>query len=193
MVIEIENALSNDFRVRYEPLTDIETFDQVLLTPVKVHELALAHERLVTNYLNNVLGEPMTILWRLTIGLLEHKELDAAWMDNQLTGIHAGDAAQSVKSIAYILRENIKQDAHRLMAADAYIEDQFGVLCDLLEAEDRRVIRDLKLALREGVMVFEALEQDTILRGTQQLVAVLQNIPLILEGFYDRLRSNLNT
>ena len=187
MVIEIENALSNDFRVRYEPLTDIETFEQVILTPVKVHELALAHERLVTNYLNNVLGEPMTILWRLTIGLLQHKALDAAWMHDQLAHIHASEDAQTAINLAYTLREAIKQDSNRLTAANGYIEDRFGALCDLLEVEDRRVIRDLKLALREGIMVFEGLEQDTINQGSDRLLAVLQRIPLLLTDFYSRL------
>jgi hypothetical protein len=192
MVIEIENALANDFRVRHEPLTDIETFEQVVLTPVKIHELALAHERLVTNYLTNVLGEPMTILWRLSIGLLEHKELNADWMRDQLANIHAGEAAQLVINLAHALRETIKQDENRLTAANGYVEDQYGTLCDLLEAEDRRVIRNLKLALREGVLVFEALEKETIVYGSNQLLTVLQNIPPILEGFYNRLSANLN-
>jgi hypothetical protein len=52
-------------------------------------------------------------------------------------------------------------------------------------------IYDLKLALREGVRVFEALEQDTIRQGSDRLLAVLQNIPPILQGFYARLSSSL--
>jgi sulfite reductase alpha subunit-like flavoprotein len=191
MVMEIENALLNDFRVRHEPLTDIETFGEVLLTPVKVHELALAHERLVTNYLNNVLGEPMTVLWGLTVGLLERAEFSSRWMAEQLAQIHAAESAQTVIGLAYALRGQIKQDDNRLTAANSYIEEQFGAVCNALEAEDRRVIRDLKLALREGVMVFEAFEQDTIRQGSDRLLAVLQGIPPILEGFYNRLCASL--
>lgn len=191
MVMEIENALLNDFRVRHEPLTDIEMSGQILLTSVKVHELALTHERLVTNYLNNVLGEPMTTLWGLTIGLLEQKQRDAAWMRNQLDGIHASEAAQTVIGLAHALRTQLKQDTDRVTASNGYVEDQYGALCDLLQVQDCRVIHDLKIALREGVLVFEELEQDTIRHGCGRLLEVLQSIPPTLASFYNRLCSNL--
>ncbi|HEX2622140.1 MAG TPA: cytochrome b5 domain-containing protein, partial [Phototrophicaceae bacterium] len=65
MVVEIENAIASDFRIQGEPLTDIETFDHVVLTASKVQQLALTHERLVTSYLSHVLGEPIEALWAL--------------------------------------------------------------------------------------------------------------------------------
>lgn len=93
--------------------------------------------------------------------------------------------------LAPALRARIKQDENRLTAADDSVVEQFGWLCDLLEREGRRVIRELKLALREGVKVFETLQQDTIRTGGDQLVTILRGIPPILEGFYHRLFSSL--
>jgi hypothetical protein len=108
-----------------------------------------------------------------------------------LKGIHTTETAQAVIGLAHVLRTRIKQDADRLTAGNSYIEDRFGTVCDLLEAEDCRVIRELKLAIRKGVIVFEELEQDTIRQGSNQLLAVLQSIPSILEGFYNRLYPKL--
>ncbi len=187
MIMEIENAILNDFRVRNEPLANIETFEQILLTPIKVHELGLAHERLVTNYLTNVLGTPMETLWSLTIGLVGNKNLNGYWMCDQLADIHETERAQTVIHLARSVRERIKQDEKRLAESNGYVEDHYGMLCDLLEREDRRVIRDLKLAVREGLQVFEELEQHTIRDGSDRLLAVLQGIPAILEDFYTRV------
>jgi hypothetical protein len=106
-----------------------------------------------------------------------------------LAAINAGEQTQAVKHLAHSLRENMKEDEKRLTATGGYLENQFGPLCDLLEQEDRRVIRELKLALREGLQVFEALERDTIRRGGGHLISQLQSIPPILDGFYNRLYS----
>jgi len=186
MIMEIENAILNDFRVRHEPLANTESFEKVFLTPIKIHELGLAHERLVTNYLTGVLGEPMETLWSITVGLLGSKNLNAYWMRDQLVGIHATEHAHVVMNLARSLRERMKQDEKRLSDANGYFEDRYSGVADLLEQEDRRVIRDLKMKVREGLQIFEALEQKTIREGSDRLLAVLQAVPAILEGFYTR-------
>jgi hypothetical protein len=189
MIVEIENAILNDFRIRHEPFTDIETSEHVLLTPIKVQELGQAHERLVNAYLGHALGEPVETLWALTVGLLGRQDLDARWMHDQLAEINAGEQANAVIHLAHSLRETIKRDENRLTATSGYFENLFGPFCDVLEQEDRRVIRELKLTLREGVQIFEELEQDTIPRGGDRLLALLQTIPSILDSFYGRLYS----
>ncbi len=187
MVIEIENAILNDFRIRNEPLTNIEVLGSAFLTPVKVHELGLAHERLVTSYLHQVLGKPMWTLWMLMVGLLGQHNLDAGWMENQLGHINSAEAAQKIIGFSESLRSMITQDEDRLIADNVIVEDNFGWICDQLEQEDRRVIRELKLALRSGIIVFEELEQDTLLEGSDRLLKILQNVPQIVESFYNRL------
>ncbi|MBC7811952.1 MAG: hypothetical protein H7175_12430, partial [Burkholderiales bacterium] len=191
MLVEVENAIRNDFRVRYEPFTDIETHHHVLLTPTKVQQLGLTHERLVTSYLPHVLGEPIETLWTISIGLLGHSELDAGWMRHQLERIHGSDEAQAVNNIAAVLRERIKHDEQRLSDANGYVEHKYGAFCALLEHEDTRLLRELKLALRDGLMVFEELERDTIRGGGSYIVAALKRVPTILEDFYTRLYERL--
>ncbi len=187
MIVEIENAVLNDFRIRDEPFTDIETTDQVMLTPSKAQQLGLAHERLVINYLDHVLGAPIETLWSLTIGLLGEPELDFRWMQQRLGEVRASAAAQAVTALGQVLRDAIKADADRLDGNADRWEQQYGAFCDALETEDRRLIRDLKLTARAGVIVFESLEQDTIRQGSDQLLAVLREFPTTLERYYRRL------
>ncbi|MEP7290826.1 MAG: cytochrome b5 domain-containing protein [Chloroflexota bacterium] len=187
MIVEIENALLNDFRIRHEPFTDIETRDHVLLTPSKAEQLGLAHERLVTSYLDHILGSPIETLWSLTIGLLGQRDLEARWMRQRLGEIRASESARVVTTLGQTLRETIKRDANRLNGNADLWEAQYGAFCDMLEVEDRRLIHDLKMTARAGVIVFESLEQDTIRQGGDRLLAALQELPAILERFYNRL------
>ena len=187
MMVEIENAILNDFRIRHEPFTDIETDDRVMLAPSKAQQLGLAHERLVSNYLDHVLGVPIETLWSLTIGLLGQEDLDAGWMREVLRAIRGSETAQRITALGETLREMIKDDAERLYGDGDSWECQYGAFCDALETEDRRLIHELKLTARAGVMVFETLEQETIRSGSDRLLAVLQEFPTVLEGYYQRL------
>lgn len=183
MIVEIENAVTNDFRIRDEPFTGAETFDHDLLTPSKVQQLGLAHERLVSSYLAHILGEPIEALWALTVGLTGRGDLDVRWMRHTLDTIQTSEDAEAVRQLSHVLRARLKDNADNA--------DSFAWLCDLLEQEDRHILRDLKLSLREGVMVFESLERDTIRLGGTRLLAILQSVPVLLEGFYQRLFSRL--
>lgn len=187
MVIEIENAILNDFRIRYEPFTDIETSDHVQLTPSKIEQLGLAHERLATGYLDHVLGSPIPTLWALTVGLVGQHRLDARWMRQQLETIQSSEQATTTRKLAAQSRAQLQHDAQRQTATADYFAEQYGPFCDLLETEDRRMIRELKLALREGLLVFEQFEHETVQQGGEQLLGILKTIPTILEGFYGRL------
>jgi hypothetical protein len=53
------------------------------------------------------------------------------------------------------------------------------------------LLHELKLALCEGVKVFEELEQNTISQGRERLLRILHSIPSILEDFCNRLYADL--
>ena len=186
MIVEIENAVLNDFRIRREPFTDIETRDNVMLTPSKAQQFGLAHERLVTTYLDHVLGAPLETLWALTIGLWG-QDLDARWMRERLGEIRSTEAAQVATGLGQTLREMILADIDRLHGDAEVWERRYGAFCDTLEAEDRRLIHDLKMTARAGVMVFEQLQQEMIRNGSEQLIAALQAFPAVMERFYAAL------
>src|SRR5207247_1830859 len=58
--------------------------------------------------------------------------------------------------------------------------------CALVEEHDRRYLAELKLAVREGVRVFEELEAATIDEGAERLVAAVTSIPGIVDGYCTR-------
>ena len=186
MIVEIENAIMSDFRVRNEPLTDAETFDDVHLTPNKVMQLSLAHERLVNNYLDHLLGEPMHTLWAITTGLCEETALNIDWLRAEIEAVRCTPAARSVQQLGHTIREHLKQDEKRFTLDASQWEAQYVMWCDSLEREDRELIRELKLAIRAGVQTFEQWEHNTIRMGSAQLLRALRKIPAVLTEFHAR-------
>lgn len=184
MIVEIENAIMNDFRVRHEPLTDAETIDAVSLTPNKVMQLGLAHERLITGYLDHLLGDPIQTLWAITVGLCGETTLDARWMRTQLDAIRATPDAGIAVNLGHAIRERLKADDARFAADSANWERGYAAWCDALEDADRQLLRDLKLAIRDGVRTFETFEQNTIRSGGANLLNALKQIPVLLGVFY---------
>ncbi len=142
MVVEIENALQNDFRILQEPFTDIETHSAVVFSAAKAQQIGQAHERLVTSYLDFLLGEPLPTLWRVVIGVLGYKQLDVGWMATELVAIQSSPQAEVVRGLPRWLRGELK-------AAEGEVA-HLRPFCDRLVAEDGRFLRELKLAVAGG-------------------------------------------
>ena len=95
MVVEMENGIANDLRMRHEPFTDAESPGHVMLTPIKAQRLGQTHSRLVDDYLPLVLGDPLDALWRMTLGVLGRQRLDAGWMRATMDAVRAAPDARA--------------------------------------------------------------------------------------------------
>ncbi len=105
----------------------------------------------------------------------------------EIEAIRTTPTAQAVNQLGHSLRERITQDNTRFTLNAGEWERQYVSWCDMLELEDRRLLRELKLAIREGVQVFEELQQDTIRAGGQRLLTPLRRIPVLLQNFYQQM------
>lgn len=175
IVVEMENAILNDFRTMDEPMTDIEDPQNVLLTPFKLQQIGLAHHRLLNNYLAQALGDALDTLWAISIGILKQDHLEARWMQAQMSALNATEQAQYVRTLSPRLNEALKSG----MEPDAEF-------CNTLIAEDIRVMQELKSALRDGLLTFESLGAQTIQQGCSAILLCLYRIPTIMEAYYQR-------
>lgn len=174
MVVEMENAILSDFRTRQEPMTDLEDADTLVLSPFKLEQIGLAHHRLLNNYLEQVLGEALETLWAITIGILKQEHLDLRWIRQQIDAVQAAESAQRVRYLSPRLDEALK--------AGLPPDEDF---CNALINEDLRVMHEIKMALRDGLLVFERHGTQTIVLG-HDLLEALQRIPSLLEAYYQR-------
>lgn len=176
IVVEMQNAILNDFRTRYEPMTDIEDVDNVLLSPFKLQQIGLAHHRLLNNYLEQVLGESLETLWAISIGILNQKQVDATWMKHAMKGVQLSQNAQNARTLSPRLDARLKAGMH--------FDEEF---CDTLIHEDLLVMREIKQALRDGLIIFEQMGLHSIQHGSISLLDALRRIPVIMEQYYQRI------
>jgi sulfite reductase alpha subunit-like flavoprotein len=181
IVVEMENAILSDFRTLDEPMTDIENFDTVLLSPFKLQQIGMAHHRLMNNYLEQVLGDSLETLWAITIGILKQEQLSVNWMKQQIESVQSTAAALRVRDLSPRLNEALKAG----MPADE-------AFCKALIEEDLRLMRELKLALRDGLSVFENSGAQVISVGKEGLLEALTRIPCLMAAYYERFGAGVS-
>ncbi|MEO8334474.1 MAG: cytochrome b5 domain-containing protein [bacterium] len=181
MVVEMENGIANDLRMRHEPFTDAESPGHVMLTPIKAQRLGQTHSRLVDDYLPLVLGDPLDALWRVTLGVLGRRHLDAGWMRATMDAVRAAPDARACAGASARLDRSLT-----MREATADFTSRFAPFCDRLAHEDGRVLADLKESLCRGARVFEMHERETGRHG-QELLDALASIPPGIEAFNARV------
>jgi sulfite reductase (NADPH) flavoprotein alpha-component len=185
-IVEMENALDNDYSLEEQALTRDENPDSY--SPLKLQFLLEAHERFMINYVEGTMGKQLDSLWAATSGFCgQDQAVDL--VKNLVSRIRQTEEADTVKRIGDELAARIENLVER--GADendptvALVKDY----CALLKDEDKRFLGEMKTALRAGVMVFEQYEHNTVKQGSAQLLEITRQIPKILETYHSRVLS----
>lgn len=189
-LIELENALHNDFSVRTEAVTYDETRAAPAYSPYKLQLLLQIQARFLSDYLPEILGEKLADLWAVVSGLCGERT-QANWMNTAIAAIQQSETAQRVGGLGETLMARLKATLQEHPTPDAAVLQPLIDGCERCEDEAKRLLRELRLALRVGLQVFETYEQRTIPLGGGQLLAALRAIPEVLAGYYARLAAGL--
>ena len=185
-IVEMENALGNDYSLEGQALTRDEKPGSY--SPLKLQFLLEVHERFMVNYVEGSMGKQLESLWASTSGLCRQDQ-DVEWIHKLVDGIRQTEEADTVKRLSDELATRIKNIVER--GADE--SDPTVMLvrdcCALLKREDKRFLGEMKSALRAGVLVFEQYENETVKQGGAQLLEIARTIPKILETYHSRVLS----
>jgi ferredoxin-NADP reductase/cytochrome b involved in lipid metabolism len=162
LVVEMENALRNDYGYLRGALTAGD--DPFELNALKVQLAANTHARFLEAYFDGSLGADIRRLFALTVGLCAPaepldrlgRELEAALQTAQ------GRATRE-------LSERARSLYRRVDAGD----ERAAAFCASVPRHDARFLAELKLAVREGILVFEELGAATAEEGGERLVGSL--------------------
>jgi sulfite reductase (NADPH) flavoprotein alpha-component len=185
-VVEMENALRNDYGIRHEPVTYDEAAGGPRVSPYKLQLLLQTHRRFMGEYLAKLQREPIEQLWAITSALhAEHH--DVRWIRETIAAIEQSAAARAVARLDQEIAARLKASARLDRPPDPQTLEWCAECCTLLEQEDQRYMRELKRALCAGVRVFEQLERETIARGGGRLLAAARMVPKAIEEYYARV------
>lgn len=177
-VVEMENALANDFSVRHEPMTHDETLGPIVPSLYRWQHYLQSHLRFRRDYQTKIMGEPLHHLWLLT-GSLCDERAEAGWMQKQIEHLLQSAAAHEVQSLETNLLATLHDSAPSVDLESA---------CLRLEQADKTFMRQIKHGLRAGLMVFEQYESRTLMYGREALIAELQALPGVLGEYFENLR-----
>ncbi len=183
-VVEMENALHNDFSLRDHALTGVE--DPTAFSPLKLQYLLEVHDRFILNYVEGSTGSVLENLWAATSGLCTQNQ-DVRWVKERVAGIRQSQEADTVHRLSDELARRIKDIVERNATEDDPTVQLIKDYCALLNEEDERFLHDIKMAVRAGVIIFEAFESQTIAQGSESLLETIREIPKILESYYARV------
>ena len=180
LIVEMENALATDYGVQKKVTTLGE--DPLQLTPLKTQIATETHRRFISGYLDDLLGDDLQHLWAISTGLCAPAE-DVRRLRQELDAIELLPAARLTRQCADIMQQLID----RMLAADGTdgrTFEQLRGLCALVDMQDRQCLSNLKLLLRQGVMLFEEHEEQTVTAGGRALVETLLRVPAIVREYY---------
>ncbi len=176
-VVEMENALANDFSIRQEPVTHDEAVHGVSLSRYRLQQYLQSHARFRRDYQAKVAGEPLHQLWLLT-GSLCDETATATWLMEQLTAVQASEAAHQFAA----WENELSSRLHRGPADAALTE--LEAACAQLEQADRHFMQAMKELLRGGIQLFEQYEAGTLAHGRDALLALMKSLPDVLARYY---------
>jgi sulfite reductase (NADPH) flavoprotein alpha-component len=185
LVVGMENALENDYDFAH--LTSTAGEDPQEVTPFKSQFLLESHRRFLVSYLDGLIDEDLQALWAMTIGFCA-KDQDFRWLGREIEGLKTREAWRLVRNSTAFLKQQLfglkgRGDPQKRSATHARIR----ALCELFKAEDKRVLYEMKIALREGILAFEHYESEVVDQASGQLMTALQRIVKVVGEYYQRL------
>jgi sulfite reductase (NADPH) flavoprotein alpha-component len=174
-VVEMENALLNDYSIRAEQVTYNERRAAPDPSPYRIQLLLQTHARFLRDYLGGTVGTSLETLWALTSGLCSER-VPARWMRQRIAEIYATPTVQAALELGSLAQMQLSSGIASL--------PELAALTDLLADADQRYLRDLKLKLREGLQLFERYERYTLEKGAKELLAIAKGLPEVVERYF---------
>jgi sulfite reductase (NADPH) flavoprotein alpha-component len=181
LIVEMENALANDYSFLRAEITD--GVDTTVLTPYKIQLVADVHRGFVLNYFRPTLGDELNAAWVVAAALcapaesIERISLEGA----EVLSSQEFALVESCSDAMYASTTRLLRDV-RPQNIDW---EPLRALCARLHEENRRFLSEVKAALQEGVRSFERHEA-AVARDGALLAATLQ-VPAIARSYCARL------
>jgi sulfite reductase (NADPH) flavoprotein alpha-component len=185
-VVEMENALVNDYSLKEQAM--VAEDEPEAYPPIKLQFLLEVHQRFMLNYVEGTTGQILENLWAVTSGICS-QERDVRWVKNEISRIRQSEEANTIARLSDELQRRIDDVVARTAAENDPVVHLVRQYCALLDREDKRYLHEIKMALRDGILVFETFERDTVHLGREQLLEIVRRIPRILEGYHARVLS----
>lgn len=189
-VVELENSLHNEFTIQAQATTADENPTE--RSPYKTQLIIQVYKRFLNEYINSLTGEPLELLWAVTSGLCASSE-DVHQMRKSVAQIQTSENARSVKNTVDGLHESLLKHVQKEPNQTDLSQSPVLKYFDLLEAQDKLFMKELRMSLLEGIRVFEEFEHAAVVKGHERLIDAVKEIPARLEAYYAKVASEIRS
>ncbi len=180
LVVETENSLNNNFSVSQLSITRGNAPEK--MTKMKAQLLLNSHNTFYKNSLEDVFGQKLELLWNITLGFCAD-DISITQLPRAITKERSSAIAKEAEAFMTQLSNRLKSLPSTSEANPDEWAD-FNQQLQHLEDCDRALITNLKLTLRDGLLMFEEHEDSVPQLGNQELIKALQKIPKIIQHYY---------
>jgi sulfite reductase (NADPH) flavoprotein alpha-component len=186
-IVGIENALHNNLSLRHAPIVTGSAAGE--LSKLTARLLLEPHIILHDVMLRDALDAQLARLWSITVGFCRRDRSITA-LPQALSKVAHSDRARAARSLWESMSTALTELAPR-PADDPAGWARLDQDLQSLARCDRALLTAIKMALRDGLLAFEAHEARVVERGGDALVHALEAIAPALERYYDDLHDQL--
>lgn len=189
LVVGMENALINDFDFATLESTYQENPQEI--TPFKIQFLIEAHRRFLVSYLDGLIDEDLQNIWQVTVGLCDTHQ-DVLWLQDHMKAVTTSDAYKLVRLSTRMMKEqlyNLQNERDATRHQQSF--EQLVSYCEVCAQADLKLMHDLKMTLRAGIIMFERHEADVVEYASENLMRILKSAPILVQGYYNQLAIEL--
>lgn len=181
LVVEVQNALRNDQSLQGK--TTIGDDPPRTQSPYKLQRAIETHERFLRSYLDGIMGEPSMKLWRLVRGMCS-SELSTTWMEERARDVASAEPTRFVEAMTGELKRQLQQSTGNEIWDRNATRAKLAITLEKIFGEDEKFLARIKVLLKEGLLVFEEHESETLQIAGEKLVKLVASIPDVVEAYY---------
>lgn len=185
LAVEMQNALRADQHLQATITTRDDPADPRSI--YKLQKSIETHERFQKSYLDGLFDGPLPELWATAHGVFVRDAEERDFMETRIEELRNGRDATWAAALVPTLHVAVHDAAARALDADD--RDRLRLLraCRALEEEDARLLRELKMTLRDGVLGFEEHAHEALERGAERILGACKQLPDVVEVYFRRI------
>jgi sulfite reductase alpha subunit-like flavoprotein/predicted heme/steroid binding protein len=185
LIVGMENALINDYD--FATLESVYQENPKEMTPFKIQFLIEAHRRFLVSYLDGLIDEDLKNVWWVTVGLCD-KHQDVRWLQQQMDAVVSSKSYKLVRLANRLMKDHLydlQKESDSALHQQSF--GQLNIFCMVCIQADLQVMHDLKMKIRDGMLMFEKYEAQVVEKASAVLTQIIKSVPNLVQEYYDQL------
>lgn len=188
LIVEIQNALSNDFSIQREIATQDEVKNGICVSPVKLMMYIKTHQRFVLEFLPQIFGQVWEYIWQTTGEMYQE---DLTELSEVIPQLQETEIMENVLDVYSNFITKLKIGVANDTITNSPVMINLHKFCTHLEQLDSDLLEQLKLIVCKIVQLWEEYGYDAMsLEAKTKIRQIALQFPDTMRYYYHQLASS---